>query len=249
MALSAFGRAFFGASAVLFGIIALMWHDPDTWQSLSAFWARPAGRVGGNCLMIAQILGGLGLMFPRTARQASIVLAAVYAVFSLVCIPGIVAAPKVFAQYDGFFEQFSLLCGVTAVYASCNPDAARSAAFARAARIGFGLCALSFTLAQAIYFHETAVLVPHWIAPNQNFWAVLTTVAFALASVAILINRQARLALRLLALMLGLFGVLVWVPLLIAHPQSHPNWSEFTLTLLITGAAWVVADMPQIALS
>jgi hypothetical protein len=23
---------FFGASAMLFGVIALMWHDPDTWQ-------------------------------------------------------------------------------------------------------------------------------------------------------------------------------------------------------------------------
>jgi hypothetical protein len=25
----------FGASAILFGVIALMWHDPDTWQTLT----------------------------------------------------------------------------------------------------------------------------------------------------------------------------------------------------------------------
>ena len=49
------------------------------------------------------------------------------------------------------------------------------------------------------------------------FWAILTTVAFGLAAIAILINWQARLAMRLMALTLGLFGVLVWV---IALPKG-----------------------------
>jgi hypothetical protein len=56
-------------------------------------------------------------------------------------------------------------------------------------------------------------------------------------------NRQARLAMRLMTLMLALFGVMVWVPHLIAHPKAHFNWSECILTLLVTGAAWVVADL------
>jgi hypothetical protein len=43
--------------------------------------------------------------------------------------------------------------------------------------------------------------------------------------------------------MLALFGVLVWIPRLIAHPEAHLNWSEFGLNFLITGAAWMVADM------
>ena len=34
-----------------------------------------------------------------------------------------------------------------------------------------------------------------------------------------------------------------WIPPLIAHPESHRNWSEFALTVLITGAAWIVADL------
>jgi hypothetical protein len=94
-----------------------------------------------------------------------------------------------------------------------------------------------------IYLRFTAYLVPKWIPPNQMFWAVLTTVAFALAAIAILINRQTRLALRLMTLMLALFGVLVWIPRLTAHPEAHLNWSEFALTFLITGAAWMVADL------
>ena len=72
---------------------------------------------------------------------------------------------------------------------------------------------------------------------------MLTTAAFALAAIAILINRQARLAIRLMALMVALFGVLVWIPVLIAHPEAHLNWSEFALTFLIAGAAWAVAGV------
>jgi uncharacterized membrane protein YphA (DoxX/SURF4 family) len=238
-----YGRIVFGASAVLFGVIALMWHDPDTWQSLSSLWKLPAGNIVGGALMIAQIAGGILLVFPRGARPASIVLIVVYTLFSLACIPGIVAAPRVFGQYDGFFEQFSLLCGVVAVYAATSASAAQAATLGRVARLGFGLSAISFTLAQIVYLRVTADLVPTWIPPNQMFWAILTTVAFALASVAILISVRARLALRLLTLMLALFGLLVWVPRLIAHPEAHSNWSEFALTFLITGAAWLVAEM------
>jgi hypothetical protein len=70
----------------------------------------------------------------------------------------------------------------------------------------------------------------------------LTTIAFALAAIAILVNRQARLAIRLMTLMLALFGMLVWISRLIAHPEAHLNWSEFALTFLIIGAGWTVAD-------
>ena len=111
----------------------------------------------------------------------------------------------------------------------------------RLARLGLGVCAISFTLSQIIYLRFTAELVPRWIPPNQMFWAILTTIAFALAALAILINRQARPAVRLMTLMLLLFGVLVWVPRLITHPEAHLNWSELALTFLIAGAAWMVA--------
>jgi uncharacterized membrane protein len=223
-----------------------MWHDADTWQSLSKIWSLPFGTILGRGLMIAQIAGGIGILYPRTARVASIVLGIVYVLFSVACVPGIIAAPTIFAQYDSFFEQFCLVCGAIAVYGTTKTSAARSTTLGRVVRLGLGLCATSFTLAQIIYFRETARLVPTWIPPNQTFWAIFTTIAFGLAALAMLINRQARLAIRLMALMTGLFGVLVWVPLLIAHPEAHLNWSEFALTFLITGAAWSVAALRSV---
>ena len=243
MKTACYGRIVFGASAVLFGVIALMWHDSDTWQTLRKIWSLPFGTIIGGYLMIAQIAGGIGIQYPRTARFGSIVLGVVYLLFSLACIPGIIARPAMYVQYGSFFEQFSLLCGAIAVYAATEPNAAQALAFGRVARLGLGACAISFTLSQIIYLRVTAGLVPTWIPPNQMFWAILTTIAFALAAIAILMNRQARLAIRLMTLMLALFGVLVWIPLLIAHPEAHLNWSEFGLNFLITGAAWMVADL------
>jgi hypothetical protein len=97
-------------------------------------------------------------------------------------------------------------------------------------------------LGQALLLGDTAGLVPKWVPPNQMFWAVLTTVAFALAALAILINRYATLAMRSMSLMLALFGLMVWVPLIIGRPKAHFNWSECALTFLAAGAAWMVAE-------
>jgi hypothetical protein len=238
-----YARILFGASAVLFGVIALMWWDADTWQTLQQLWSLPLGRIIGGCLMAAQIAGGIGMQCPRTVRLASIVLSVVYLLSSLACIPAIIRAPVIYATYGSFFEQFCLLSGAIALYAATEVNAAKAVVFARLARLGLGLSAASFTLGQIFYLRFTASLVPKWIPPNQMFWAVLTTIAFALAAIAILLNFQARLALRLMTLMLALFGVLVWIPRLIAHPHAHGNWSEFALTLLITGASWLVADL------
>ena len=237
-----YGRIVFGASAVLFGVIALMWYDSDTWQTLRQIWILPLGTIIGGCLMTLQIVGGIGMQYPNTARLAAILLGFVYLLFSLACIPGIIAGPSIYAHYGSFFEQFSALCGAIGLYAATEAKA-RAVAFGRVARLGLGVCAISFTLSQIFYLSVTVDLVPRWIPPNQMFWAILTTISFALAAIAILINRQARLALRLMTVMLALFGVLVWIPRLIAHPEAHLNWSEFGLTMLITGAAWLVADL------
>src|SRR5216684_324465 len=66
---------------------------------------------------------------------------------------------------------------------------------------------------------------------------------FALAAVALLTNRMALLATRLLTMMLVIFGLLVWVPLLLSDPHNHTNWSETAETFAIAGTAWILADL------
>jgi hypothetical protein len=139
-----------------------------------------------------------------------------------------VALPGDWVQYVDFFEKFSIACGAIAL-CWVTP----------ALRLAYGVCVLSYAWAQVVYLRYTASLVPTWIPPNQVFWTNLTTAAFALAALAILINRQARPATRLLALMLALFGILVWVPHIIVHPRMLSNWNEIASNYLMAGAAWI----------
>lgn len=239
-----YGRFVFGAAAVMFGVIALMWHDAETWQNLQHIWRLPAGTIIGGSLMTAQIAGGIGMQFPRTGRTASVVLCVVYFCFALACIPDIITASNTYERYGGsFFLFLSLLCGAIALYAATETNAARVAAPGRLARLGLGICAISFASSQALLLQDTAHLVPKWIPPNQMFWAIVTTVAFGLAALAILLNWQARLALHLMTLMLALFGAVVWIPHVLAKPKAHFIWSECALTFLVTGAAWMVAEL------
>ena len=215
------------------GLITLAWHDyNDSPQLRYVVYAASA----------ALTFGGAAIHFRRTAKTGAVILVAAYFVFALLCVPGIVAAPRIYNSWGNFFEQFSLLIGAAIVYARLS-SAWSPATLNRVGRILLGLCAASFSLEQAFYLHATATLVPKWVPPSQMFWAVATTVLFALAALALLTNRMPLLATRLLTIMLVSFGLLVWVPLLLADPHAHSNWSETAETFAIAGATWILADL------
>ncbi len=227
------GRHVFGVAALAFGLITLAWHDYNGWhQPRYMIYAATA----------ALIFGGAAIQFRRTAKTGAAVLGAVYLVCTLWCVPGVVAKPQIYNSWGNFFEQFSLLTGAAIVCAHFS-SAWTPETLNRIGRVLLGICAASFTLEQAIYLHPTATLVPKWLPPSQMFWAVTTTVLFALAAVALLTNRMALLAARLLTMMLLIFWLLVWVPLVISDPHSHTNWSETVETFAIAGAAWILADL------
>jgi hypothetical protein len=225
------GHRLFGVAALAFGLITLAWHDHNDWQGYIVYAASAA-----------QIFGGAAIQFRRTAKTGAAVLGAAYLVFALLCLPGIVAKPLIYNSWGNFFEQCSLVTGAAIVYARWS-SAWSLETLHRIGRVLLGICTASFALEQASYLQATANLVPKWLPPSQMFWAVTTTVLFALAAAALLTNRMALLATRLLTLMLVIFGLLVWVPLLLSDPRSHTNWSETAETFAIAGAAWILADL------
>ena len=227
------GRHVFGVAALAFGVITLAWHEYNGWH-LPSYIVYPAAA--------AEILGSAAIQFRRAAKTGAAVLGAVYLAFALACVPGIVAAPRIYNNWGNFFEQFSLLTGAAIAYAGLS-SAWSPETVNRIGRIVLGICAASFALEQGFYLHATAGFVPKWLPPSQMFWAATTTVLFALASVALLTNRMALLATRLLTTMLVLFGLLVWVPLLLSDPHNHTNWSETAETFAIAGAVWILADL------
>jgi hypothetical protein len=231
--ISNLGRHVFGMATVAFGLITLAWHDYNGWHP---------PRYVVYAVAAAMIFGGAAIQFRRTAKAGAAVLGATYLVFASLCVPQIVAKPRIYNGWGNFFEQFSLVSGAAIVYARLSPPWSRETVN-WIGRILVGICAASFALEQAFYLHATASLVPKWLPPSQMFWAVATTAFFALAAVALLTNRIALLATRLLTTMLVIFGMLVWLPLLLSDIHSHTNWSETVETFAIAGAAWILADL------
>jgi len=216
-----------------FGLITLAWHDYNGGH-LPSYIVYPAAA--------AEIFGGAAIQFRRTAKTGAAVLGTVYLVFALRCVPQIFAQPRIYNSWGNFFEQFSLVTGAPIAYARLSLPWSRET-LNRMGRILLGICAASFTLEQAIYLGPTANLVPKWLPPTQMFWAVTTTVLCALAAVALLMNRMALLATRLLTMMLVIFGLMVWAPLLLSDHHNHTNWSETAETFAIAGATWILADL------
>jgi len=228
------GRHLFGVAAVTLGLITLAWHVFNDWH-LSAYIVYLAAA--------GEIFGGAAIQFRRTAKAGEQPSLARYILLSpwLAC-------------RESSLHRASTIAGATFSNSFLSRPERRSflrdghrhgprETLNRIGRILFGLCAASFALEQAFYLAATASLVPKWIPPTQMFWAVTTTVSFALAAVALLANRMALLAARLLTMMLLLFGLLVWIPLLLSNARSYTNWSETTETFAIAGAAWILADL------
>jgi hypothetical protein len=227
------GRYVFGVAGLASGFVTLAWHDSTGSQPrLYIVYAAAA----------ALMFGGAAIQFRGTAKRGAGVLGAAYLVCALLCLPAIVAKPQIYNSWGNFFEQFSLVTGAAIAYARLS-SAGSPETVRRIGRILLGICAASFALEQAIYLGATANFVPKWVPPSQMFWAVTTTVLFALAAGALVVNRMALLAARLLTVMVVSFGVLVWIPLVFAEPHSHTNWSEIAETFAIAGAAWVLADL------
>lgn len=224
------GRHVFGMSAVAFGVIGLVWHSSNY------------GPAFAYTVAVLQIFGGAAIQLRRTAKMGAAVLGLVYFVLALLFVPPIIAKPRIFDPWGDFFEWFSLVIGPAIVYARLSPTWS-AATIRRISRILFGICAASFAAYQAVHPDFTASLVPKWLPPSQMFWVVATTVAFALAAVALLTNLLAPLASRLTTLMLVIFGLFVWIPVLGSHPGSHGDWSETILTFAIAGVSWILADL------
>ncbi len=231
------GRYVYGLATFASGVCALVWHNYD------ALAAVPHRGILTYILATIEILGGVAVLSPRTARAGAVALGAIYFFFALLGVPLIIKHPLIYNNFGNFFEQFSYVSGALILYACSGPIApARTSRLAKVGYYSFGICVVSFALEQLFYLSATASLVPKWIPPGQMFWAIATTAAFAFVAIALLTGVMALLASRLNTAMLVGFLLLVWLPALFANPHSFVNWSEGLETLAIAASSWIVAD-------
>ncbi|MEO6798730.1 MAG: hypothetical protein ABI178_02150 [Rhodanobacter sp.] len=248
MNLASVGHAVFAAAMIALGIIGLVQGDfTAIWQPV--FKHVPA--AGGLALLCAlvSLASGTALFWRRTAAVAARVLFFYLLLWSLVFkVPVIFQSPAVEGSYQYCGEIAVVVAGAWVLYGWFATDWDRRwLGFAigdrgvRMARALYGLALLAFGLSHFFYLGLTAPLVPGWL-PAPVFWAYFTGGAYLAAGVAILIGVFARLAAALSALQMGMFLLLIWVPMVAAGHVSAFHWGETYATWVLTAAAWVVAD-------
>ena len=238
-----FGRRVLGLAAIAFAILTIAWRDFNGWQQIQPLGNIPHREILAFISAAIQLFAGLAIQWRRTERLGALTLTAIYSVFALLWLPRIAHQPLVYDGWGNLFEQSSLVAGALIVSATAGRGAAgQPPSAARAGYFLFGVCTVSFTLEQVLNLSATASFVPKWLPPGQMFWAVVTTVFFALAAIALLSGFQALLAARLTTAMIVGFQFLVWLPAPFAAPHEQMSWAGNAQNLAIAGSAWIVAD-------
>jgi len=239
----AFGWRVYGLGVMALGMLGLAWGDFVSGQPVpKAFPDRTALAYAAAAFML---VAGAAVEWRRATAWGAAALTAYYALIVIILMNArvVLAHYAEFGTYSGVAEEVAITAGGLIVYAaSAKIDVALAARLTRLGQLAFGVCALLFGGAHFFYMNLTAPMVPKWLPLTQEFWAYATGVGHIAAGVAILTGVQARLAAILLTLMFASFTVLVHVPMLLADPSSHMNWTENAVNLALMGAAWVVAD-------
>jgi len=248
MRIASVGHAVFAATLIGLGILGLIQGGfAPIWDSVPK--ALPARELLAYLCSLICLVCGVGLLFARTAPSAARVLFVYLFVWMLLIkVRVIVLMPLVEGAYQSWGETAVIVAGAWVLYAWFAADSdRRRLGFAvgdkgvRLAQALYALALIAFGLSHFVYLNLTAPLVPGWL-PAHTFWAYFTGCTYLAAGVAILTGVWAKLAAVLSAWQIGLFLLLVWVPVVAAGHVSAENWSETIVNGALLAGAWVVAD-------
>ena len=236
--------AVFAMTMIVLGALGLVKGEyVSLWQPVP----KSAPALAHLCHIVS--LGcGIGLLWRRTTTFAARVLLACLLLWLLLWrAPGIFLHPNVEYWWAACktavmaAAAWVLYVGLATEWDNRRLGFATGDRGLRIARVLYGVALIPFGIAHFVYLKPTAALVPNWI-PWHVAWAYLTGGAFIAAGIAVLTGVYAKLAAALSALQIGLFTVLVWVPIVAAGSKNAFQWSETILSAALTAGAWVVAD-------
>ncbi|HEY4299660.1 MAG TPA: hypothetical protein VGM73_02220 [Candidatus Didemnitutus sp.] len=195
-----------------------------------------------------------GLFFTPTVGASAVTIAVVAIGWAVADTPPIVHAPLSVGSWYGASEAVTLLVGVWTLYALHrrldHPAATTALTGDRALRVGrvlFGAACLVYGLAHFAYAGYSLPFVPTWL-PARMPLVYVTGACHAAAGAGLILGVLPRLAATLEAVMIMLFGLLVWLPSHFAHPapkwagSPQNQWSETFLNFLLAAVAWIIAD-------
>jgi len=246
-----FSQGFFAIAAASLAILSLTYGDfAPSGQSLAG-WI-PWRDTWVDVIALFLLAASVGLCFSRTALPSALTIGAYQSVWALIGIPPILSKPLSIGAWYGFCEALTSLVGAWILFlwlrwrspGSEMPNASQRAV--RVAQVMFGITCVFYGWSHFTYADYTASMVPAWL-PSRLGLAYFTGLCHFAAGIAIIVGILPRLAATLEAIMMSLFGLLVWVPSFFAQPRPDwatppkNQWSELVVNLVLAASACIVA--------
>jgi uncharacterized membrane protein YphA (DoxX/SURF4 family) len=229
---------------VTFGDFVPMGQSFPDWIPWRLAW------IYGSALLL--LAASAGLFFSRTALPSALMICVYQAVWALICALPVLSKPLGVGAWYGFCEALAPLIGAWILYTLLRWQSAglrmpiASARSVRVSQILFGLTCVFYGWSHFAYADYTAAMVPVWL-PSRLELAYFTGLGHIAAGIGLILWILPRLAATLEAIMMSLFGLLVWVPSFFAQPRPEwatppqNQWSELVVNLVLAAAAWLVA--------
>lgn len=247
MRMTSWGHLLFAVTMAGLGVMGLLMDQfPPVWDPVPE--GEPARALLVYLCAFISLASGIGLLWPRTgAHAARLLLACLVLWLLLFKIIYIFQAPA----FGSFWPSCTLavpLASAWILYTGFASDWDRQhlgficgSKGLRVARVLYGLVLIFFGSAHFVDLKDTVALVPGYL-PWHVAWAYGTGSTFIAAGVAVCIGRYARLAAALSAVQIGIFLLLVWIPIVAAGSKDAFQWSETIASWTLMTCAWVVAD-------
>ena len=206
--------------------------------------------IYGSALLV--LAASAGLWLSRTALASALTMFAYQSVWAATCALPVIPKPLDVGAWYGLCEALAPMVGAWILYAMLQSESAgsrlpiASEAGVRVAQVVFGLTCVFYGWSHFAYADYTASMVPAWL-PDQLAIAYLTGLAHIAAGIGMVVGILPRLAATLEAIMMSLFGLLVWAPSFFVQPRPawatppQNQWSELVVNLVLAAAACVVA--------
>ena len=234
--------ALLGAGATGLGILCIVFQDfAPLWKAIpSTLPGRAIWVDACACILIA---ASLGLCFRRTTLPGVATIGAYYVFWAIGSAPPILSELLSFGSWYGLVIASSAISGVWILYSALRLRDERGV---RIARVVFGLTCIFYGCSHFAFADYTASFLPTWL-PGRLGFAYFTGICHVAGGAGIALGVVPRLAATLEAIMMSLFGILIWVPSFFAHPR--PAWagttlnqsSELVVNLVLAAAAWSIA--------
>jgi uncharacterized membrane protein len=244
-------RGLFSIAAVSLALLALVYGDLAPGGVALPAWL-PARAALVSVIAVLVLAAGIGIWFPRTAPASALTVCGYEVLWAACGAPVILTQPLSIGVWYPLCEGLSALVGSWIVYALLRrapPGGAGATSphgAVRTAQIVFGLTCIFFGASHFAYASYTASMVPSWL-PGPLALAYLTGVGHVAGGLSIVLGVLALPGATLEAIMMSLFGLLVWLPTFLEqHPPewatpAHNRWSELVVNIALAASAWIVA--------